>query len=588
MDTREQAPKQAILTDSDFDRIDANHDGIIDRAEFRAAFSSPSSLSLSVPPAPAPEPLPIAPAPPEPPSPAAAVSFQSKPVEARSGQRAASPVGGVLSTELAPGQLQFRDSPPTEQVMRSLNAQLDELAETTKSLKARTDKHDSETGFSEKPQQQQQQQGLEASEAFLRTQSSINSTRELVNQAARAAPPRATALHADALDELVGLAPMQASAQRYRESVPNTPTPSWNPRAPAWTAPPRGTARTGVPSTPHEHSTASWKSAADAKLEAQVASGKLRQTIVGVKHAEQVLAADAQAVVAAANGAVETTREHFEALHRALAAREEEIVAEIEAECSAQLGSINESMQSANNTLTQADVAYGVAGAILKADDREVLSESPAMREWACLVPSSTAPANRLPDLERLMPALDKGLLQVLSAHGSLPRASQQRSPEHAIAEQLPPQVASSIRSAMQHYIDTEQSPPEQPPYRSPVRSDSPERSWWHQEEAPPRPTPVKCTRDSVTLVWDAAPRSAQEQLPNYRMEYTEAQEEGRPAGAVEVLEGNRSRVCTVGRLQGGAVYRFRVRAEVGREQWSKPSEWSEQVQLGQRTFYLI
>ena len=56
----------------------------------------------------------------------------------------------------------------------------------------------------------------------------------------------------------------------------------------------------------------------------------------------------------------------------------------------------------------------------------------------------------------------------------------------------------------------------------------------------------------------------------------------------LQVIDGNCSRVCTISKLEPASAYRFRVRVEIGTNQWSKPSEWTDLVQLGQRTFYLI
>eukprot|EP00658_Telonema_sp_P-2_P007753 TRINITY_DN12882_c0_g1_i2.p1 TRINITY_DN12882_c0_g1~~TRINITY_DN12882_c0_g1_i2.p1 ORF type:complete len:559 (+),score=76.16 TRINITY_DN12882_c0_g1_i2:375-2051(+) len=558
--------------------------------------------------------------------------------------------------------------------MKSLNAQLDELTQTTKSMKERGDRQDEEmqaaidttplrhhhTDHTETDPFLWQQSPNphphphEGADGFLRQQIDLNQNRRLVDEVStmpRASQPRLSTryktFHPEALDALVmshtsvpfnpesqlvphtrRMDPMQASGQRYRESMPNTGSRAsrQEPTMDNQSLVVRGQ------STPHEHNvTPSWMRAADAKLEAQEASGKLRQTIVGVKHAERVLEAEAQAVVAAANASVETTREHFQALHRALAAREDEIVNEIQEECGHQLTAINHKKQDTSNTLSQADVAYGVADAIIRADDDEVLNESPAMRHWACMVPpTDTLSTQTLSNIQRLIPLLDKSLLKVLSSHGSLPRASNpcRHSPQPpqspptppthtpppvrppVSASQLSPRVADSIRSAMRVYMDAEpnnlptpsDSQLDKPSSRvssSPGRVQSPitpspkKKLWDHSGTPPPRPTPVKCTQDSVTLVWDAAPQNPTDPIPVYRMEYTccpnqpNADTDAEPA-PVEVVDGNRSRVCTIHRLEPNMSYRFRVRAEIGSNQWSKPSEWSELVQLGHRSFYLI
>ena len=101
------------------------------------------------------------------------------------------------------------------------------------------------------------------------------------------------------------------------------------------------------------------------------------------------------------------------------------------------------------------------------------------------------------------------------------------------IAERIPPHIANSIRTAMTSYLESGNGDPKQDvveplpvhpnAVRSPVRQSEKSDFWEnHNGQAPPRPTPVKCSKDSVTLVWDAAPRSPSAQIPMYRMEYQE------------------------------------------------------------------
>merc|ERR1711865_1051814 len=81
------------------------------------------------------------------------------------------------------------------------------------------------------------------------------------------------------------------------------------------------------------------------------------------------------------------------------------------------------------------------------------------------MIPSTGLSHNTFANLQRLMPVLDKSLLQVISSHGSLQRASKHRgssstpsaSPlkgSQAMADKLSPHVAAEIRTAMSQYIN--------------------------------------------------------------------------------------------------------------------------------------
>jgi len=100
-----------------------------------------------------------------------------------------------------------------------------------------------------------------------------------------------------------------------------------------------------------------------------------------------------------------------------------------------------------------------------------------------------------------------------------------------------------------------------------------------------PRPTPVKCSKDSVTLVWDghASPvRHKAEQPAVYAVEYVQVQD-GDMVGQIMARNGLTGRVTTITGLAAETAYWFRVRT-----QDDVVSAWSEVVQLGGRTFYLI
>ena len=106
-----------------------------------------------------------------------------------------------------------------------------------------------------------------------------------------------------------------------------------------------------------------------------------------------------------------------------------------------------------------------------------------------------------------------------------------------------------------------------------------------------PRPTPVKCTKDTVTLVWDghgSPVRNKAEQPPNYGIEFVEVQD-GDMVGQILAKPNNMGRVTTVSGLTPESAYWFRIR--LGPNDSRGPglvSAWSEVVQLGSRTFYLI